>query len=632
MEIEKIEALEQKIRYHNQLYTDGNPIISDAEYDALVDELKRFSPTSPVLMEIGAVPSYGTKIIHKIMMGSLLKINTIADLVKWQQEHPEETVWSWKIDGCAGEVVYENGKLVSAASRGDGFQGMRLTDNVRAIRSIPLTLDNCSNLAVRGEFYIPRSFFKKHLQDTFANARNCVASSLMLKDPTITAERGIQFIAYKVMNSDIKNLKEEEDFINGLQGKNGTFDTKLNFVKQHKIIVPLNEAQINQLEEDRTTLEFDVDGIVLAVNDNSKREEYGYLNDKYPKGMIAFKFKPEQVKTKMVGIEWNCGRTGRLVPVALLEPVKLAGSTISRCTLHNWREICRLGIKSIGQEVTIQKGGDIIPQIVSAQQLDADAPSDFLKPLKCPCCGTPTEDDKVNIWCRNEDCGDKLVYRICHYLKTLDIKEVGEGIISDLCRLGLVKKFSDIYYVDQDELAKIDGYGQRSAEVFTTAILSVTEVELWRFLASMGMPSIGVGTAKVLAKRYGSISEMAKNMEWQDLLKIDGISDVSATEILSEFKKSYPLIQEMAKIIKVIDFIAKEGKLKGKTFCCTGELTIKRKDVQKMIEDRGGEYTSIKKSLCFLLVGEGAKQAKIDKAIKLGAKVIDEVEFNKMII
>ena len=628
--MDKIEQLEQQIRYHNSLYTEGNPVISDSDYDALVEELKRLNPTSPVLMEIGAVPSYGTKIAHKTPMGSLLKINTPEEIYKWYADHPEESLWSWKIDGCAGEIIYRKGKLEIASSRGDGFEGMVLTDNVKAIQSIPTVLDYPHDLVVRGEFFIPKPYFEENLKENFANARNCVASSLMLKDPSITADRGIEFLIYKIMESSWKNLEEEEAFIPSVVGKNGLNLAHLKFVEMHREV--LNEQRIAELEHKRYSQIFEVDGIVVSVLDNAKREEYGYLNDRYPKGMIAYKFKPEETSTKIVGIEWNCGRTGKLVPVAVLEPVKLAGSVVSRCMLHNWKEIMRLDICRPNQEVVIQKSGDIIPQITRAEKFaSVHELGDFEKPTKCPSCGTLVEDDGINLWCLNDDCNDKLIYRICNWFKILDVKEIGEGTITDLCKRNMIQKFSDVYFVEQDELAKVQGYGSRSADIFCSAVMSVTQVDLWKFLAAIGIPGIGVGTAKLLAKRYGSLQNIISNANMEDLVKIDGISDISAKEIMDGVQKNRELLSEMAGIIKIVDYETKEGIFKGKTFCCTGELSVKRKEVQKMIEERGGEYSSIKKSLNFLLIGDGAVQAKIDKAKKLGAEVIDEKKFREML-
>lgn len=621
-----IEELEQLIRYHNSLYMDGTPEITDAEYDALVEELKRKNPTNPVLLEVGSgIPTYGKQIKHEVVMGSLQKINSVSDFNKWMNGK-NGLLYSWKVDGCAGEIVYENGHLVQASSRGNGYVGKDLTDNVRAIRSIPMVLNGAYNIRLRGEFYIPKKFFEENLSGKFANPRNCVASSLMTKDPSITGERGIEFMVYKVLGCDALNsLTSEMKFVNELIGYHGKIENRFQFVDL-KNMNKFDESFVELKDSERKLLPYETDGLVIAVDNNRDREEFGWLNDFYPKGAVAFKFKAEQITTELIGVEWNCGRSGKVVPVALLKPVLLAGSTVSRCTLHCVSELKRLDL-TLGSKVLIQKSGDIIPQIV---RVIGSGSGEIKIPSVCPNCGGRVENDSVNVWCKNDECSARFVQRVLYYLKSLDIKEVGESLISSLHRIGRIKELPDIYFVDEDEISNLDGYGEKTARIYSDAILSVSKVELDKFLASLGISGIGNTTSKMLAKSCGTVDGLFE-MSREQLLGMEGVSDITANEIISGLQKNKDLIYKMAGILTVIPYEKKTGGLSGKTFCCTGELSIKRKVIQKMIEDAGGEYTSIKKGLSYVIRGTDAVEAKIEKAKKLGAIEINEEQLMKMI-
>ena len=648
----RMQELEELILYHNDKYFNGEPEISDVEYDELVAELRQLNPASSALIEVGAVPSYGRKIIHKRIMGSLIKSTFVKDengeiigdglddLRKWKREHPDEIVWGYKIDGLAGKLIYKKGKLVEASSRGNGKIGSDLTDNVRAIRSIPTTIESeviesyyakpikDMEIEVRGEFYIPWSFFNANMLGKYSNPRNAASGSIQCEDPAETSERGLEFLVYDLIVDGKEPLSktDEEMLVNSISGYHGVLKSSLKYNQLFK--TELTAEKIEQLDQQRKSLEFMADGLVLAVNDRDKRDSYGILSERYPKGMLAWKFKAEQVITTVEDIEWQTGRTGVITPVAILEPVPIAGTTVSRATLHNYSEIKRLGL-SIGDEILLEKAGDIIPKIVRVEN-KGGGEENINYPDVCPSCGVYTSTDDTNVWCGNIDCGAKLLTRIDYYLKTLEIKEVGPAMIQSLINAGYVKSITDLYYLTEEQIMSLPNSGLKTAQTVISAILGKNEIDLSVFLASLGIRNLGKTMGKTLAKKFKTL-EAILSVNVQELLNINGIAEITAVTIIEGLKENEELIKDLSGLLDIKDYQTIEGVFSGKNFCCTGALTRKRKDIQKMIADAGGEYTSIKKGLDYLIIGEGAVQKKIDKAKGLGATVLTEEEFVNML-
>lgn len=612
-----IKELEDLIRYHNKVYTAGRPEITDAEYDDLIEALRDADPENEMLLEVGA-PSFGKKIKHEIPMGSLAKVKELPILNKWYVEHDDEVIWTEKIDGCSGELVFKDGKLVQASTRGNGLEGSDVTDNVLETDICKTTL-KVRDCVVRGEFYIKKSFFQKNLAAMAANARNMVSGSIQLKNPKDIKGRGVSFKVFRVLNPRLETLEREL-----IWAKDAGFDVVRS--SDGKLT-----SQIIDLYEDgyRDSLDYDIDGLVVMVNSTVIRDNYG-LNGNNPKGAIAFKFKPETVAATVLDIEWSLGRSGRVTPVALLEPIKLAGSVIARCTLHNHREMRKLGIVP-GCKVALRKGGDVIPDIEKkiAEPQGFSVPPVFY-PSKCPCCDSMLRDDGVTYHCDNIECGDKLLSGIIHYLKALDTKEVGESIISQLIEAKKVKSVADLYRVKAKDFVGLPGVGSRTVEIYMKVIDSIREVELGQFIRGLGMESIGRTLSKVFAKKFGSIDKVF-NVTKDELFTLEGIAEISANKILDELSKKAKQKDDLLTVVKVKEAQVIQGSLTGKKFCCTGGISIPRSQIQKMIEALGAEYSSIKRGLDYLIIGDDAVPAKVEKARKLGAKILNEADFMKII-
>jgi len=649
-DIEKIQELEGQIRYHNDKYTNGTPEISDVEYDDLVAELTKLDPTNAALLEVGATPSYGKKVKHDMVMGSLSKITFEKDangnikgdgfdeVRKWYKQHKEKTKWSMKIDGCAIKLVYVNGKLVEGATRGDGTTGSDIIDNIRAIRSIPTTIESklisdylgiddlkCK-IEVRGEGYISRKFFEENLKGTKANCRNAVSGSIQNQDPAKTTESDVQFYGYKLFLNDIEveTLTKQEQLVNSIRGYHGTQPARLKFVELHD--GEITPELVEKIDNERTSYDYDTDGMVVMIDKISERDSYG-MAGKCPKGAFAFKFKPEQAETVLESITWQAGRTGKLTPVGELKPVQLAGTNVARCSLHNLSEVKRLKIE-IGDRVLVQKSGDIIPQIVRV--IEHKESGDINYPETCPTCGTYTESDGTNVNCYNEECGSKLLTRVCHYLSVLKIKEVGPGLIQALIDAGKITDVTSIYYVSESDVMELPRSGLRTAQTYMNAILSVTTLKLETFLNSLAIHNLGGTTSKALAKHFKTL-DAVRQAEINDMVGIPDIGGTTAQSIFDGLRKKADIINELNELLDIKDFESKEGIFTGKRFCCTGKVNLKRSQIQEMIEEAGGEYKSISKGLNFLVIGENAVQSKIDKAKSLGASVISEDEFLDML-
>ena len=617
VEEDNIEELENLIREHNIKYTEGNPEISDAEYDDLITKLQNICPTSPVLDDVGArIPSYGKKVKHAIIMGSLSKTKVIEDLNKWYNEHPDEVVWSEKFDGGSGEITYKNGKLVCSSTRGDGLIGQEVTDCVLQAEDIVKILKKPVDIVVRGEFYIRKNFFNENLIGKFANTRNCVSASVQLKDPTEIRGRGVNFMVYRVMEPNLKSLTDEMEYAKTL----GLEVAEFHEGRITKEIVGKYEESL------RTSLDYEIDGLVASVNNNERREDYGMLSEKYPKGAIAFKFKPQSVVTTVVGIEMGLGRSRKICPVVLLEPTQLAGSIISRCTLHNVKNMLDLKI-GIGAKVILRKGGDVIPDIECCVEL---GDSIFEVPKKCPSCSSDVTFDGVNLWCTNEECGDTVIAGIIYWLKTHEVKEVGEFLIRSLIAVGKMKDIASLYKVTEDDFVGISGVGGRTIEIYQEEIRKIRKIPLAKFITGLGIACLGRTLGKLIAKKVKSIDGFLALSE-EDLTGMEGVASIKIKKVLKGVEQKRKLIMELSQLIDIESEKTLTGSLVGKSFCCTGGVYIPRKELQKEIEKRGGEYTSIKKGLSYLIFGEEGKTHKAEKAKKLGAIILDEDQLRELL-
>ena len=621
----RIKELEELIIFHNNLYTNSQPEISDTEYDLLVKELKELDPNNSTLLVVGAEPSYGKKIKHDIIMGSLNKAtyddkDDISELEKFYRTyHLAQSRWSWKIDGLAAELVYKKGKLVEASTRGNGEVGSDITDNAMAISFIPKNVAKFKNInltRIRGEIYLPISEYKKNFSH-MANPRNAAAGILIQQDASETGKAGLKFFAYKVFNEDQELISLDTE-------KLQLEDTGIPYIEIHDEI--LTRDKILELEELRKTFDFQTDGIVVMLNERKVRNYYG-LTGKNLRAAIAWKFHPEIAQTYIRDIEWNVGRTGVITPVAIMDPVSLAGTIVSRSTLHNLAQIKKLGI-NIGCKVKLLKAGDIIPKIIAVIP-EPRIYTPIAIPHVCPGCGAPTIQDDIKLSCTNDDCPAKLAANILRYFRALDVKDVGEATIELMIEHKMIRNFADLYDVTPEMLLTLDRMGERSSQLIVDAIHSIKDIPLNKFLTSLGITNLGNTSGKHLAIAFGTLDKVL-NASIVDISSIEGIGDVASQNIYDGLKAKTAVIARLRNILTIQDHVQVQGAFTGKNFVCTGTLSRPRKVIQDKIAKMGGNYGSINKDLNYLIIGEGAVPAKIEKAKKYGAEVLTEEEFSKI--
>lgn len=646
----RIDELVQLISDYSDKYYNDVPTISDVEFDKLVKELSELDPNNAILLAVGAVPSYGKKVKHSIPMGSLSKVTVqfdpktgdligdgMAELRDWEKNHPSNSkkIWSLKIDGCAAELTYVNQKLKLAVTRGNGIEGSDITDNVMQIKSttVPKSIDSdaylntgisiYSEIKVRGEMYIPRSFFDQHLKNSgsgMANCRNAASGSLQAKNPLDTKSRGLQFFAYNIFidGNQISSMIEQEKIVNALG---------FTHVKLHTDY--LSASLISDIDNERKTYDFDTDGIVLTIDSLNERQKYGFtgLN---PNGSVAFKFRAETSETQIVDVEWSTGRTGKVTPVAILNTVRLAGTDVSRCTLHNVNEIQSLGA-GIGSHVILQKSGDIIPKIIRVSKNPASDPVLSCKtPIYCPSCDSKLIKDGSYLICENAFCTAKLATRIEHYLKKLNIKGIGPAIIEGLISHKLVTNISSLYDIDKSQIYMLDGVSDKKVETIYAAIWSKTQIPISDFLSALGIPMLGDTASEIIARQYSTISSLYDNMSINKFIGLTDIGQSRAESIIAGLTQMKSEIDILNHILNIMPYTEIKGRLSGMNFCCTGSLSMPRPEIKKMIVNHGGKYTGINKELNVLIIGDGAKQQKIEKAKSFGTKIVDESMFMNM--
>ena len=629
--MKRVEELENLVRYHADLYYNQNkPELTDAEYDALVDELRTLDPANVVLTEVGSTPSYGRKVAHSEPMGSLEKETTYDGVTVWQNQHsyPQSKIAvTPKIDGASLRLNYKDGKLIEAASRGNGTIGQDVTDNIRAIASIPKYIPGFTG-EVRGEIYMKKSVFEK-LQENgekvLANPRNAASGSLMAKDPAVTAKRNLDLLVYDVRGVSSFGTESEKRAWMAIQLPG------FELVEMQVCSISEFHSVALSWEVRRPNLDYEIDGLVVALDSISEQEEAGF-NGLNPKGKVAYKFKPEQKTAKVLYIDWQVGRTGRLTPMARIEPTLVAGSTISNITLHNAANIRSMNV-SMSDEVLIEKAGDIIPQVVRVVNKGSTSKNVF--PQACPACGGAVEDDGTNMWCKNSMCPAQLERRILHYIKTLEVMGVGSGIVTGLCRAGYVKDTPDLYSVTLDQVRAVTG-GETAAMNVTNAILSKNEIPLAVFLDSLGIDGLGTSTSKDVAKKFKTLKAV---MDLSDapggtvkLTSMEGIGVTTAEKIIQGLRAMGSTVDKLSKIIEIMDVVEASGNLNGKSFCLTGAMSKPRKDIEKAIEAAGGEVrSSVGRGLTYLVQADaGSTSSKSEKAKKLGTVILGEAELWEM--
>lgn len=652
-----IEKLRKEIEYHNSLYYEkAAPEITDFAYDQMVKELeelekkypqfsKSTSPTNKVSSDLAEESNV---ISHKFRMYSLNNAYSLEEVDQFFKKITESCNFfpklslEHKIDGFSINLYYDNGELVYATTRGDGYLGEVVTDNVKTIKSIPHQIAYEGKVEVRGEVFLPINEFNRinrereeNGENLFANPRNAAAGTIKIKDSAKVASRKLDSLIYAVgFIEDSSNYSQSNLF---------------EFLKENGFnISPYNETaknfdQIknycNKWDENRAKLDFEIDGIVIKVDDFHLREQLGYTS-KFPKWAIAYKFKAEEVETKLLEVGFQVGRTGAITPVAKLEPVFVAGTTVSRATLHNKEEIERLDIR-IGDYVTIIKSGEIIPKIIGKikdkKSTDTKA---IVFPDNCPVCGTKLEKEPEGAiyYCNNLNCPAQIHKRIEHFASrvAVDIEGLGDAVVQQLLDNNMINKIQDIYSLDYNRFALLEKQGKKSAENLKKAIENSKKQKFDSLLFGLGIRFVGSKTSKILKENFQSIDQLM-NATYLELILIDEIGDKIAFSIVEFFSKStnVQLIDDLknAGITFENTEIAKGDKLEGKKFLITGSLEkYKRNEIKEMIDFNGGRVISaVSKNLDYLIVGDNPG-SKLKKAEEIGTiEIINEEEFLNML-
>ncbi len=654
----RIAELCEKINRASKLYyVDDSPEISDYEYDMMFRELKELEETYPHLAKEdsptkrvgGEALTKFEKVTHSVRMGSLSDVFSFdeaadfLDKINASLGHEPYFSVEPKIDGLSVSLEYRNGKLTVGSTRGDGIVGEDVTENLKTIRSIPLSLpDELPLLEVRGEVYMPRKSFAKLNEEceengtkTFANPRNAAAGSLRQLDSKITAKRNLDIFVFNVQRCEGKEFFSHTESLEYLasQGFHVISDRKKLRGKENIL------KRISELGEIRPSLPYDIDGVVIKADDLSERTEIGE-NTSTPKWAAAYKFPPEQVKTKVEDIVIQVGRTGVLTPKALLTPVKIAGSTVSAATLHNIDFINEKDIR-IGDTIILQKAGDIIPEIVSVCKEERDgSESPYQMPLVCPSCGeTVSKDaDEAATRCTNNtSCPAQIERSIEHFASrdAMNIEGMGPAVVKSLISAGLINKISDIYALRAEDIEKLDRMGQKSAKNLISAIERSKERGLDKLIFALGIRNIGEKAAKSLASRFGDI-DLLFNANVENLTEIEDFGTIMSEDVVKFF--AHPQTRIFVDELKAHGVVTKyENEKKGDffsglTFVLTGTLpTLSRAEASAMIESYGGKCSgSVSKKTDFVLAGEEAG-SKLTKAESLGIKIIDEEKFLLMI-
>ncbi len=654
----KIQALRERIKFHEKkYYVDNDPQISDYEFDQLVKALQSLEGQFPELItpesptqRVGEKPVEGFPTVrHKLPMMSIDNCYTVEELRDFEQRIQKllpgqvlEYVAELKIDGLGISILFRNGKYVQAVTRGDGVQGDDVTANVKTIKSLPLVVPKHRDIETRGEIYLPFDSFQKinreredHDEPLFANPRNAAAGSIRLLDPREVAARKLDVFLYALfidgaeMESQWQNLRTIREL--GLKTNSHSrlcrsLDEVIDYWKEWR--------------EKRDSLDYDCDGVVIKVNSTQQREALG-VTAKFPRWAISFKFPARQATTRLNDIIIQVGRTGALTPVAVLEPVKLSGTTISRATLHNEDEIRRKDIR-IGDYVLVERSGDVIPKIVAPmKERRTGRERKFVFPSRCPVCGAQTfrPEGEVVARCTNPSCPAKLRESLLHFAarRAMNIEGLGEALVDQLLAKELVRSVPDIYSLKYEDLVGLERMGPKSSQNLLEEIEKSKDNDISRLIFALGIRHVGERLAQTLAAHFGDVEKLVR-ASTEDLVGVEDVGPIVAESIVFFFRQP----ENLALLRKFkeagLTFTAKKSRartdqpLSGKTFVLTGKLgRFSRDEAKALIEELGGSVTDfVSGKTSFLVVGE-EPGSKLDKARKLGVPTLTETEFLRLI-
>ena len=651
---QEYEQLCKTAEQHNfNYYVLDDPTIEDDEYDRLMRRIKQIEAENPELVSVSSptqhVGGYAIntfeKVTHEVQMGSLQDVFSKAELYDFNERVNNavgKAVYCVepKIDGLSVSLEYVDGIFTRGSTRGDGFVGEDITKNLRTIKSIPKELnEKLPFIEVRGEVYMPKESFEKLVKEQLANdeppaknPRNAAAGSLRQKDSRVTASRGLDIFVFNLQRIEGKTLTSHSESLDYMKSLG------FNVIDGYKTFDSIDKAieRIAQIGENRQSYPYDIDGAVIKVDDFALRQRLG-STAKVPKWAVAFKYPPEEKETKLLDIEINVGRTGALTPVAVFEPVWLAGTTVSRAVLHNQDYIDSKDIR-IGDIIAVRKAGDIIPEVVrSVSHCDASVP--FVIPSTCPVCGAQAErvDDEAVIRCKNINCPAQLLRNIEHFASraAMNIDGLGEAVVKQLVENGLIKTVADLYTLDGQDLELLPGFGKVSAAKLLKSIEDSKANSPDRLLFALGIRGIGQKNAQLLMKHFGSIEALAATSA-EEISAVENFGDILANNIYTALREPHmiSLIERLkncgVNTVYVSD--VKNDKLSGLTFVITGTLPdMTRDEAKALIEQSGGKCSgSVSKKTSYVLAGEEAG-SKLTKAQQLGINIITQQQLLDMI-
>ncbi|EDT74234.1 NAD-dependent DNA ligase LigA [Clostridium butyricum] len=657
---EKIkELVEQLNNYSYKYYVLDDPSVTDKEYDKIYDELKKLEeetgfvlPYSPTLRVGDIVLDGFEKYTHKAKLWSLDKAQSIEEIIDWHNRNVKfvndmrlkgenlpdlKYVLTKKFDGLTINLTYnEEGVMEIAATRGTGNIGENVTAQVKTIKSIPLKIENNHILEVHGEAVMTQEAFDKYnesAQVPLKNLRNGAAGALRNLNVKETARRNLSAFFYDIGYKEGSPFKTYLEMLNFIKEKGLPMDDYM------KVCTTIDEIQeqIDYINSIRFDLNYDIDGLVVAIDDMRTRELMGYTV-KFPKWAIAYKFEAQEATTKLLGVEWNVGRSGRLAPTAILEPVELAGVTVKRATLNNMDDIARKGVK-IGADVFVRRSNDVIPEIMGIVPETLDGAEDIKPPTECPACGSHIILDGAHYFCENTlSCKPQMVKSIVHYAcrEAMNIAGFSERTAEQLFEKLNIKSISDLYKLKEEELIDLEKFGPKKAQNLLEAIENSKECELHAFIYALGIPNVGVKTAKDLVSRFKSI-EGLKNATFEELVSVPDVGDIVAQDVMSFFKEEKVLetIDELLALgvnPKFEEFEVTENPFMGKTVVATGSLqNYSRSEIKEKLESLGAKVAgSVSKKTDYVIAGEAAG-SKLTKAQELGVKVLSEEEFEEIL-
>lgn len=653
-EISKLVSLLNKYSY--DYYVEDNPQISDTEYDTLYKQLEKLEENHPeYILENSPTQRVGDrvldefeKITHKVPMLSLSNTFSTEDLrdfdariSKLVPDHSVEYICELKIDGLAISIMYEDGRLISAATRGDGTVGEDVTENIKTIFSIPKVLKDNRTFEVRGEVYLPRKSFEllnsereSNNEVLFANPRNAAAGSLRQLDSKITAKRRLSAFIYSIVGDD--SIVSQENALNTAKEYNLPVNPNFKLCKNIDEVIDY----INYWTEHKKNLPYDIDGIVIKVNSYSTQEEVGYTQ-KSPRWATAYKFPEEELATKLLDVELSVGRTGIITPVAILDPIVISGSTVSKASLHNKDIIEELDIH-IGDMVVVKKAGEIIPKVVRViRELRTEGSTKYTMPNTCPSCGqqTYTKENDPFTRCKNPDCPDQNIRRIIHFASrdALNIEGLGDKVVTTLYEKGIIAHTIDLFSLEREKLISLDRMGEKSVDNLLNAIENSKQNSLDKVIFALGILNVGKKAGKILAEKYLNLTNLM-NATLDELVNLDDVGQITAESIL-DYLSDENNIKFINDLIKVgmnpqyeVQEVNTDNIFAGKTVVLTGKLVeLTRNEAKEYLEKYGAKVTGSVTSKTDLVIAGEKAGSKLAKAEQLGIRVINEEEFANMV-